>query len=127
MIDAYPGDPVIPTLPQLELPLTNLTISLGLSILAGFILARILPQTPIFKALVLTGSSDMPITESISELSLGALGTASSYLRPSGIADFGDGPVDVITEGDFIPSGTKIKITSIEGNKVGCGKMLSTY
>ncbi|MEM9443915.1 MAG: NfeD family protein [Verrucomicrobiota bacterium] len=118
MIDSYPGDPVIPTMPQLEMPITNLSISMVLSLIAMWLFARILPKTPMYNALVLSGSTEMPITKSVNMLEIGNKGTANSYLRPSGTVDFGDGPVDVITEGDFIPSGTKVKITSIKGNKV---------
>jgi membrane-bound serine protease (ClpP class) len=43
---------------------------------------------------------------------------AQSYLRPGGKARFGDHYVDVLTEGDFVPSGTKIRVVRISGSQV---------
>ena len=49
---------------------------------------------------------------------LGAEGVATSYLRPSGIAKIADERVDVITEGDYVEKGTKIKVIKISANRV---------
>ncbi|HZJ10808.1 MAG TPA: NfeD family protein, partial [Trueperaceae bacterium] len=48
----------------------------------------------------------------------GAIGTAMSDLRPAGVARFGDDRVDVVSEGDFIPVGSTIKVLRAEGNRV---------
>lgn len=49
---------------------------------------------------------------------LGQRGIATSDLRPAGVARFGQQRVDVVTEGDFIPSGTPIEVLRVEGNRV---------
>jgi len=49
---------------------------------------------------------------------LGQQGIATSDLRPAGVARFGHQRVDVVTEGDFIISGTVIEVLSVEGNRV---------
>lgn len=41
---------------------------------------------------------------------IGMEGVASSDLRPSGIARIGEERMDVVSDGDFIPRGTKIKV-----------------
>ena len=45
-------------------------------------------------------------------------GVAQTPLRPSGRAQFGEQFVDVVTEGDFIDSGTRIEVLSVNGNRV---------
>ena len=45
-------------------------------------------------------------------------GTATSVLRPTGIADFEGVRLNVSSEGDFIPAGTKVRIVKVEGAKI---------
>ncbi|MEM9399131.1 MAG: NfeD family protein [Verrucomicrobiota bacterium] len=125
MVDYYPvNDPTggfslpVITADQLEKPMTNLALSVVYILIGIWILAKILPRTPLFKALVVEGSQEMPIIESISSLQVNHTGTAKTPLRPSGTADFGDGPVDVITDGIFIDADSPIRISEIEGNKI---------
>jgi len=48
----------------------------------------------------------------------GQSGTASSYLRPAGVATVDGRRVDVLTQGEFIPAGTPIRVTRVEGARV---------
>ncbi|HOJ10795.1 MAG TPA: NfeD family protein [Clostridiales bacterium] len=45
-------------------------------------------------------------------------GTATTILRPSGTGDFDGIKLDIVTEGEFIPKGTKIKVVKVEGIRV---------
>ncbi len=45
-------------------------------------------------------------------------GTATSVLRPTGIADFEGVRLNVSSEGDFIPAGTQVRIVKVEGAKI---------
>jgi membrane-bound serine protease (ClpP class) len=49
---------------------------------------------------------------------LGAYGYAETPLRPAGTARFGEEFVDVVSEGSFIPPGSRIQVIQIEGNRV---------
>lgn len=49
---------------------------------------------------------------------VGREGTASSMLRPAGIASFDGVRLDVTSEGDFIAAGTPVRITRAEGIKL---------
>ena len=51
-------------------------------------------------------------------LASGETGIAESFLRPAGIAKFGDKRIDVLSEGDFIEQGEKIVIVRVSGNRV---------
>ena len=52
------------------------------------------------------------------EVFVGREGTASSVLRPTGIADFDGVRLNVSSEGDFVPVGSKVRIISVEGSKI---------
>lgn len=45
-------------------------------------------------------------------------GVASSVLRPTGIADFDGVRLNVSSEGDYIPAGTRVRIIKVEGAKI---------
>ena len=45
-------------------------------------------------------------------------GTATSVLRPTGIADFDGVRLNVSSEGDYIPAGTRVRIIKVEGAKI---------
>lgn len=49
---------------------------------------------------------------------LGKEGIANSMLRPAGTGIFDDQTLDIQSNGEFIKSGEKIKITKVEGNKI---------
>ncbi len=49
---------------------------------------------------------------------MGAIGEATSPLRPSGTAVFDGEPCQVVTQGRMLPPGTKIKVVDVTGNRV---------
>lgn len=49
---------------------------------------------------------------------VGKEGTSLTVLRPAGTAEFGDQKVDVVTEGDFVAVGHRVKIIRVEGTRV---------
>jgi membrane-bound serine protease (ClpP class) len=118
MVDRYPTDPFVPTLPMLQLPLTNLAIALGVTLAATLALARFLPRSPLAGALVLdaVNAAELPIPAAAP--APGTSGRSLSVLRPCGSADFGNGPVEVTTEGEFLPPGTPLRIVRVEGNRI---------
>ncbi len=86
-----------------------------------YFMVEILPQTKLGKKFIL--SETAPAPEDISAVDntarfLGAEGVAVSNLRPSGIAKIADERVDVITDGDFIEKGTKIKVIKTTAGRV---------
>lgn len=51
-------------------------------------------------------------------MNVGDTGIVTSVLRPSGKARFNELLYDVVSEGDFIDSGTEIEIKKISGTKI---------
>jgi membrane-bound ClpP family serine protease len=52
------------------------------------------------------------------EYLVGKRGTTTTQLTPSGKARFGTELIDVISDGEVIPCGTDIYVTSVRGNEV---------
>ncbi len=49
---------------------------------------------------------------------LGKEGISFTVLRPSGLVDFDGVKIDVISEGAFIPQGTKVKVIKVDGRSI---------
>jgi len=49
---------------------------------------------------------------------LGAIGTSATVLRPAGTVRIGDDFVDVVTEGGYIPAGTRVQVVEVEGTRI---------
>ena len=98
---------------------------LGLVVCAiGF--ARFLPQIPLFNDMILTPPSadetaaprlKPELVGKMADL-IGQTGVALTMLRPSGKAEIHGNPVDVMSEGSFIPEGTAIQVVECVGKWV---------
>jgi membrane-bound serine protease (ClpP class) len=120
MVDMYPGTPALPTLPQIKWPLQQLVIALGVSLVFMAVLARILPKTPVYHALVSeTASAMVSVAEKqqAQAARVGQQGTAISNLRPGGKAQFGEDILDVITQGEMIAKGRTVRIIGHSGTE----------
>jgi membrane-bound serine protease (ClpP class) len=115
MVDRYPTDPVLPSLPQLHAPALNFALGLFGGLVAILLAARFLPHSPLFRPFELATTSPrfQPIAEEPAPR--GAKGKAITDLRPSGRASLNQKTYDVLAEGDFIPAGTSVKATGREG------------
>jgi membrane-bound serine protease (ClpP class) len=95
----------------------------GLALLATIVVflaaMRYLPENQWMKRLALSYAQgkDYVSSRSFRDL-LGRTGIAASYLRPAGIALIDDRRVDVLSEGDYIPQGTQIRVTRVEGARI---------
>ena len=122
MVDHWPGTPAIPSSEDLQRPMLNFIIALLGGGVFIAILAKFLPNTSIYRRLVLaTASASGPaVTVPIVNLELhpGDIGTAATTLRPSGKATFRGEHHDVVTGGDFIPIGTAVRVISVDGMRV---------
>lgn len=103
-------------------PVLYLTIGLfGAGVLL-VLLMRYLPSIPFFKCLMvekeLAGGASM-LEESEQENRLGWTGTSLTDLRPAGKVRFDEGDLDVVADaGAFIPKGTKVKISELDGVRI---------
>ncbi|MDX9971752.1 MAG: NfeD family protein [FCB group bacterium] len=106
--------------------LRNAGISLGgaAAILTLMIAAlwRLLPQTPIYRGVVLQdmqGSDEGYTVQTVSDEleAVGLQGTALTVLRPAGRGRFGGRTYNVVSRAEYIEEGTPIVIVEVEGNR----------
>jgi membrane-bound serine protease (ClpP class) len=101
---------------------TRVVFSLLLALAASFVLLRFLPRLPIGRALILqsalpAGSGDGPVPSTGTGW-LGREGRADSPLRPAGIAAIDGQRVDVVSEGEYIEAGERVRVTRVDGNRI---------
>jgi membrane-bound serine protease (ClpP class) len=128
MTDFYPSQPLVFSFDLLLQPLINLGIAVLLFLILASLLARFLPDLPVFRRLVL--AQDIPSGPSLCEsvptqapngVRVGVTGTAQTTLRPAGRAEFSGMPVDVVSDGEFIEPGTPVVVLAIRGDQVVVG------
>jgi len=92
---------------------------------------KVLPRTSFGKQLILSppsessdssagraaGGAAKPTVSPFDDL-LGKEGRAVAPLRPSGTAEFGGRRVSVITNGELIEPGSRVRVVLVEGNRV---------
>jgi len=118
MVDLYPGGPLLPTLPQLKLPLRDLSFGLAGAVFCVLCLARFLPHTRLFTAFVSQGASGIQTVAKIEARQRyleGRSGVTVSPLRPSGKVLIDNELVDVISEGEMIESGRMVQVIGSSG------------
>lgn len=93
-----------------------------LSVAAGFLAVRFLPNTRLTRQLFIVEPPESgAATPSASPAFLpqvGETGTAATSLRPGGYASFAGERVDVVADNEFVPKGQAVEVTRIEGQKV---------
>lgn len=52
------------------------------------------------------------------EIFLGREGSTTTVLRPIGMADFDGVRLNVVSEGEYIPAGQKVRIVRVEGSRI---------
>lgn len=120
MVDVYPGTPAMPSFGQLQAPLFDVLLASSAALVVIALLSRFLLKAPIFNRLVATGVSGMESVTHAAETQsarLGRIGVALSPLRPGGKAEFDGEPLDVISQGEMIPRGTRVRIIAFSGHE----------
>jgi membrane-bound serine protease (ClpP class) len=86
-------------------------------ILVGF---RLFPRSPFGKRMVVSGLS-FESTPSLDRRDLGLTGkegVVESDCRPAGMARIDGRRVDVVTRGEWIESGARVRVAEVQGNRV---------
>jgi membrane-bound ClpP family serine protease len=80
----------------------------------------VFPKTPFGKRLIpggLTFASQASFDERDLALT-GAEGTLESPCRPAGVARLAERRVDVVTRGEWLESGARVRVLEVQGNRV---------
>ncbi len=88
-----------------------------IAILAGM---KLLPKSPLGKLLVNPGPtfSNTAAVDQRDTRMLGTEGVVESLLRPAGVAIFDGRRVDVVSRGEAIEAGARVKVIELAGNRV---------
>ncbi len=118
MVDIYPGGPLMPSLPQVQLPLMRIVFSvLGAGVVC-WVLSLWLPKTSFYARLATTSASGEQTVAQLAKVQasrVGQVGVAVSPLRPGGKGRFGDEVIDVISQGEMIAPGVKLRVIRHSG------------
>ena len=49
---------------------------------------------------------------------LGKEGETTTVCRPTGMAEFDGVKLNVVSEGEFLPAGTRVRIVQVEGSRI---------
>ncbi len=103
--------------------LRNLLIAFALIGFFAWLASKLLPKTRVYSALVLEAdlsNADGCVASDVEKYRsfLGQEGVARTMLRPAGTAEFGDERLDVVTSGDLVPKGSRIRVVRVEGGRV---------
>lgn len=95
----------------------------ALAILIGclmvYLVVRIFPDTFVGRNLSLKTDMKESRADDVGLVELlGSEGVAVTILRPAGFAEIGGKRVDVVTRGENIEQGTKVRVVEVEGNRV---------
>jgi membrane-bound serine protease (ClpP class) len=112
-------------LAELRTSLMTIAAATACIVVAALGLRRYLPQTPVFRTLMLNPPADdelvdLDYREAVADFSylVGQTGTASTNLMPAGKAEFDGLLVDVISDGLAIDRGQTVIVTKARGNRV---------
>jgi membrane-bound serine protease (ClpP class) len=120
MVDFYPGMPTIPSWDLLSRSLLNVLLTLAGAIVIMMVLSRYLLTTPLYRGMIAAGASGEKADAMIAQEQqsrFGEVGTTVSALRPGGKAQFGDAFLDVVSQGEMIPKGTKVRVVGFSGRE----------
>lgn len=99
--------------------LETLATAIVLTVIAYSLLVKVMPENAWIKRLTLAAEQGPEYVASADFTYLrGQSGTATSFLRPAGVAAIAGHRVDVLTEGDFIAAGTPIRVVRVEGARI---------
>ena len=114
MSERLPGSwqPVSWDLQTFTTPIVNVAIAFGGSLILAIITGKYLPKSKVFSSLTL--NETISINKNNDKF-LGKEGFTLCELRPSGTGIFEGEKVDVISQGEFISQGSKVRIVSKKG------------
>ncbi|MDT8901955.1 NfeD family protein [Anaeroselena agilis] len=101
--------------------LNLMAISLVIAIGVFLLIVKRLPSSRLWARLVLKDSETTTagfVSSDDYQVYLGRTGVALTLLRPAGVVDIAGTHLDVVSEGQYILAGTKVKVVSVSGNRI---------
>lgn len=100
---------------------TMLSLSLVMAIIVFLVILKYLPSSRLWGKLILTemetAQAGFNSSHDYSSY-LGQEGVVISFLRPSGMIEIDGVQLDVVSDGQYIEPGTKVKVVSVNGSRI---------
>ncbi len=104
--------------PTSEIAFTVLATVAVLTVISAFLLIKKFGSSPFWQKISLGNSAEGYQSHSNQEKLLGKTGEVVTPLRPSGIAIIEEKRIDVVSEGNFLNRGTKVKVVNVSGSRI---------
>lgn len=105
--------------PLVTVAVQSLSIAIVLTVVIFWVVARIFPRNAFARRIAFSGVQGAEYVAAPDRRSLlGHAGMATSFLRPAGHALIDGERVDVLSEGEFVPAGSSVIVTRVEGARV---------
>lgn len=103
--------------------LRNFAIGITGAAVLIFLMIRWLPELRPFRQMVLSSAAggtlkETPSMQAVGAVAVGSEGIARSALRPYGTVEIDGRQVEAMSEGDYIQSGSRVKIREVRGVKI---------
>jgi len=117
VIPEYPWD-----FARLDKAGRTLTIALLSFLVLAWLTWKYLPKTPYFQRVMLSHTENVETgyvvqSEHDKQKWIGSIGVAETVLRPAGKGRFKGNSLDVVSMGDYVEAGAKIRIVEVQGNR----------
>lgn len=101
--------------------LNLMAVSLVIAVVIFLLILKKLPSSRLWARLVLKDAETTKagyVSSNDYNSYLGRGGIALTLLRPAGVVDIDGVHLDVVSEGQYIPAGTKVRVVSVSGNRI---------
>lgn len=101
--------------------LMSISVAIIITAVITILLIKYGRHSPMFEKIILTAHQEDDkgyLSSTTKDEYLGKEGTTVSELRPSGFIEIDGKRIDALSEGNFIPKGTSIKVVRVEGSKI---------
>ncbi len=106
-------------LPFIFVAVQALAVAIVLSAVVFALSTRVFPESAFLRRVTFSGVQGPEYVASENhQMLLGRTGYATSFLRPAGVANVDGKRVDVLTEGDFVPAGSPVRVSRVEGARI---------
>ncbi len=96
-----------------------LAVAIVLSALLLVLSTRVFPRSAFMRRVAFSAVQGPEYVASTDHRALlGQTGFATSFLRPAGVASVAGRRVDVLTDGDFVPAGSPVRVSRVEGARI---------
>ena len=105
--------------PFVYVAMQALAVAIVLSALLLALSTRVFPRSAFMRRVAFSAVQGPEYVASADHRALlGQTGFATSFLRPAGVANVAGIRVDVLTDGDFVPAGSPVRVSRVEGARI---------